>query len=112
MIIYFGKYAGQELESLPSSYLCWLVEECDFTESLVREASKKELVRRLSLDWELPKEKNYIAHLEKELSEASKLVIFYCRVLRLFRFNFLIAQKYFMNPELLDADNESIKKTS
>jgi len=108
MIIYFGKHAGKEVESLPSSYLCWLVEECDFTEQLVREASKQELVRRLSLDWKLTNETLYLAHVQKELNEASKLVLFYCRVLKLFRFNFLIAQKYFLNPNLLDADIESI----
>jgi len=110
MIIYFGKHAGKEVESLPSHYLCFLIEDCEWTEQLVREASRKELVRRLSLDWNVPKEKNYIDHLEKELSEASKLVLFYCRVLKLFRFNFLIAQKYFMNPDLLDADLRSIKQ--
>lgn len=108
MTIYFGKHAGKELESLPSYYLCFLIEDCEWTEQLVREASKKELVRRLSLDWGTIKDKEYVSHLEKELSEASKLAVFYCKVLRLCRFNSLIAQKYFANPELLDADIESI----
>jgi len=110
MIIYFGKHAGKEVESLPSSYLCFLIEDCEWTEQLVREASKQELVRRLSLDWKLSNETLHLAHVQKELNEASKLAIFYRKVLRLYTFNSLIAEKYFLNPQLLEADIESIKQ--
>lgn len=41
MIIPFGKYKGQELESLPSSYLLWLAENCDWNDKVCEAADEE-----------------------------------------------------------------------
>jgi len=65
MKIFFGKYAGQEIEKLESSYLLWLIEGCESAEFLTKQAVKMELSRRLSLDWDPIPE-----YIRAELSEA------------------------------------------
>ena len=49
MIIGFGKYAGKEVEELPSDYLAWLSENLDqskFDNVSIIACADKELARR------------------------------------------------------------------
>ncbi len=40
MIIHFGKHRGKDIEDIPSDYLKWLSENCDFED--VAEAADEE----------------------------------------------------------------------
>jgi hypothetical protein len=40
-IMPFGKYKGRYLHTLPSSYLLWLAENCDWNEQICEEADEE-----------------------------------------------------------------------
>lgn len=50
----FGKFKGEEIEDLPSSYLVFLIEQCDNLKPFLKEEIENELDFRFGKDKNMP----------------------------------------------------------
>jgi|SRR3990172_10570204 len=110
MKIFFGKYTGEDIERLPSSYLIWLIEECDKTEFTLSIACKKELSQRLKLEWSSPD--NLTKNVQNSLLNAQDRMVFLEQLLCMSivsKGNPVIIEKYYNNKKLLDQHIQLIK---
>jgi len=114
MKIYFGKYPGLDTSEIPSGYLVWIMEEYDKCDLPLREACKKELSHRLSLDFSSHIERDLYAHM-KEVQRLHNRVAHLESLLCMCSFwgiRRYIIEKYINNPQLLNSDIKLISQAN
>lgn len=113
MIIYWGKYAGRDIQEIPSGYLVWLLEEYEKCDYLLREACKKELSHRLSLSFDFhPTDQQKIEILTKNNKDLVAKCDHYQRVILMSiisKGNRYTVESYLNSPALIKSDMESMK---
>ena len=102
--IFFGKYIGQPISEIPSSYLCWVLESYSDCDHSLRTACKAELAHRLSLDF--TPTSNRESELQKQLLICENQFLHYQRICIISQFtqNPIRLQGYESNPKMLEAD--------
>lgn len=106
MKIFVGKYAGRNIEDLPSQYLVWILEEFEGCEHTMREACKKELSARLKLDFDSPNEEQLfeaqqaINKLKSEIDHLRNVLV----LSQLCKGNRYLVEGFESNPELAQSE--------